>query len=196
VFSLKFLPAFSSFLLLPVLATSAFAQSTGQSVKVIKGVVSKVETVEVQTDDHSAGAAVAGGVVGYNLGSDRSPSEQRRGAIVGAGVGAVAGSSKDKPGVRYTVSIADGSTVAVVSSDVLTIKVGSCVSAEQSANRSTIREVDQAICDLERQTTVSVSPQQPAQVSANCQIAQQQLLDATTGEEMDMANSKIKVLCD
>jgi len=183
-------------LLLPVLATSAFAQSTGQSVKVIKGVVSKVETVEVQTDDHSAGAAVAGGVVGYNLGSDRSQSEQRRGALVGAGVGAVAGSSKDKPGVRYTVSIADGSSVAVVSSDVLSIKVGSCVSAEQSANRSTIREVDQAICDLEKQTTVSVSPQRPAEVSANCQAAQQQLLDAKTGEEIDMANSKIQVLCD
>jgi len=193
---LKYLLVLPTFLLLPILATSAFAQSTGQSVKVIKGVVSKVETVEVQTDDHSAGAAVAGGVVGYNLGSDRSQSEQRRGALVGAGVGAVAGSSKDKPGVRYTVSIADGSTVAVVSSDVLSIKVGSCVSAEQSANRSTIREVDQAICDLEKQTTVSVSPQRPAAVSGNCQAAQQQLLDAKTAEEIDMANSKIQVLCD
>jgi outer membrane lipoprotein SlyB len=179
-----------------VLATPAFAQSTGQSVQVIKGVVSKVETIEVQTDDHSAGAAVAGGVVGYNLGSDRSQSEQRRGAVVGAGVGAVAGSPKDKPGVRYTVSIADGSSVAVVSSDSLSIKVGSCVSAEQSTNRSTIREVDQAICDLEKQTTVSASPQRPAEVSANCQAAQQQLLDAKTGEEIDMANSKIQVLCD
>ena len=193
---MKYLLVLPTFLLLPILATSAFAQSTGQSVKVIKGVVSKVETVEVQTDDHSAGAAVAGGVVGYNLGSDRSQSEQRRGALVGAGVGAVAGSSKDKPGVRYTVSIADGSTVAVVSSDVLSIKVGSCVSAEQSANRSTIREVDQAICDLEKQTTVSVSPQRPAAVSGNCQAAQQQLLDAKTAEEIDMANSKIQVLCD
>jgi len=193
---LKSLPALSSLLLLSVLATPAFAQSTGQSVQVIKGVVSKVETIEVQTDDHSAGAAVAGGVVGYNLGSDRSQSEQRRGAVVGAGVGAVAGSPKDKPGVRYTVSIADGSSVAVVSSDSLSIKVGSCVSAEQSTNRSTIREVDQAICDLEKQTTVSASPQRPAEVSANCQAAQQQLLDAKTGEEIDMANSKIQVLCD
>lgn len=193
---MKSLPALSVLLLLPLLATSAFAQSTGQSVQVIKGVVSKVETVEVQSVDHSAGAAVAGGVIGYNLGSDRSQSEQRRGALVGAGVGAVAGSSKDKPGVRYTVSIADGSTVAVVSSDVLSIKVGSCVSAEQSANRSTIREVDQAICDLEKQTTVSVSPQRPAAVTGNCQAAQQQLLDAKTAEEIDMANSKIQVLCD
>ena len=193
---MKYLPVLPALFLLPILAPSAFAQSTGQSVKVIKGVVSKVETIEVQTDDHSAGAAVAGGVVGYNLGSDRSQSEQRRGALVGAGVGAVAGSSKDKPGVLYTVSIADGSTVAVVSSDVLSIKVGSCVSAEQSTNRSTIREVDQAICDLERQTTVPVSPQQPAQVTANCQVAQQQLLDAKTAEELDMANSKIQVLCD
>ena len=192
---MKYLHVLSALLLLPILATSAVAQSAGQSVQVVKGVVSKVEPVEVTSADNSGGTAVAGGVVGYNLGSDRSQTQKRRGAIVGAGIGAAAGSPKNNPAVRYTIAIADGSTVAVVSGDELSIPVGSCVSAEQSADRSTIRKVDQAVCDLEAQTTVSRSQQQPAEETGNCQTAEQQLLDAKTAEEVEVANSKIQILC-
>lgn len=83
-----------------------------------------------------------------------------------------------------------------LSSDVLTIEPGSCVSVEQSTDRSTIRKVDQAVCDLEKQTTVSVSSQQSAGESGKCQVAQQQLLDAKTAEQVELANSKIKILCE
>jgi outer membrane lipoprotein SlyB len=199
VFSLQYAKSLSVLLLLTVLVPPALAQSTGQDVKVMKGVVSKVENVETKSDNNSAGGAVVGGVIGYNLGSGRSQTEKRRGAIVGAGVGAAAGAPQTGPGVRYTVTAADGSTVAVVSSDALTIEKGSCVSVEQSADRSTIRKVDQAVCDLEAQTTVPGSQAQPADKSDSadkCQVAQQQLLDATTPEAVNVASSKVDILCE
>jgi outer membrane lipoprotein SlyB len=202
VFSLQYAKSLSALLLLTVLVTPTLAQSTDQGVKVMKGVVSNVENVEAKSDNNSAGGAVAGGVVGYNLGSGRSQTEKRRGAIIGAGVGAAAGAPQTEPGVRYTVTAADGSTVAVVSSDALGIGKGSCVSVEQSADRSTIRTVDQAVCDLEAQTTVPGSQPQPADNADNadnadkCEVAQQQLLDATTAEAVNVASSKVEILCE
>jgi len=192
---LKYTHSLSILLLLPIVAASALAQSTAQSVMVVKGVVSKVENVELVSDDKTGEGAVVGGVIGYNSGSGRTQSEKRLAAVVGAGLGASAGSSKETPAVRYTIATADGSSVAVVS-DVLTIEVGSCVSAEQSADRGTIRKVDQAVCDLEAQTTVAGSRQQPSAEADNCRVAEQQLLDATTAEEVEMASSKIKILCE
>jgi hypothetical protein len=189
---LKYLPVVSALLLFAASTTAAFAQSTGESVQVVKGVVNKVETVEMTSEDKSADGAVVGGAIGYSHSQDSGD------AIVGAAVGAVAGSSKTTPGLRYTVTTADGSNVAVVVGDTRAIDVGSCVSAEVSADRSTIRAVDQAVCDLEMQTAVPRSqPQaQAAQESGNCQAAQQQLLDAKTAEEVEIANSKIQILCD
>jgi hypothetical protein len=187
---LKYLHVLSALLLFPALTTAAFAQSTGESVQVVKGVVSKIENVDMTSEDKSQEGAVVGGAIGY------SHSQDAGGAVVGAAVGAVAGSSKTKPGLRYTVTTADGSNVAVVVGDTLAIKVGSCVSAEVSADRSTIRAVDQAVCDLEMQTAVPRSQPQAAQESGNCQTAQQQLLDAKTAEEVEVANSKIQILCD
>ena len=113
-------------------------------------------------------------------------------------MGAAAGSPQNRMGVRYTVTAADGSTVAVVSAEELTIKQGSCVSVEQSADRSSIREVEQAVCDLEKQTTTTASPtslEQPAGSAENCEAAQRQLLDATTAEALELANSKVQILC-
>ena len=184
--------------LLPLLAAPALAQTSGQSVKVVKGTVTQVENVELKSDDHSGGGAVVGGAIGYNLGSGRSQTEKRRAAIVGAGMGAAAGSPQNRMGVRYTVTAADGSTVAVVSAEELTIKQGSCVSVEQSRDRSSIREVEQAVCDLEKQTTTAASPtpsEQPAGSAENCEAAQRQLLDATTAEALELANSKVQILC-
>ena len=189
----------SVLVLLPLLVTPALAQTSGQSVKVVKGTVSGVENVELKSDDNSGGGAVVGGAIGYNLGSGRSQTEKRRAAIVGAGMGAAAGSPQKRMGVRYTVTAADGSTVAVVSAEELTIKQGSCVSVEQSADRSSIREVEQAVCDLEMQTSTVGPATQPAKASGsseNCEAAQQQLLDATTAEALELANSKVQILCD
>ena len=189
-------------LLLASMSSSAQTQSTGQSVKVTKGVVSQVENVEMRTEDNSGAGAVVGGAVGYNLGSGRSQSQKRRAAIVGAGVGATAGSSQQTLGVRYTVTKADGTTIGITSGDQLTIEVGTCVSVEQSRDRSSIREVDQAVCDLEAQTTpaaaapaADTAPAPATAQSDKCETAQQQLLDATTAEEVEVANSKIKILC-
>ena len=186
---MKYLPVLSALLLSPVLATDALAQATNQGVQVVRGVVTKVESAEITTDDKSAEGAVVGGAIGYAHGQDAG------GTLGGAAVGAIVGSSKTKPGLRYTVATVDGSNVDVVVADTISIEVGSCVSAEVSAGRSTIRAVDQAVCDLEMQTAVPRSQPQAVKETGNCQAAQQQLLDATTAEEVELANSKIQILC-
>ena len=112
---MKYLNSLFTLLLLPVLAAPALAQSADQSVKIVKGVVNKVESVEMESADNSGGDAVVGGVIGYNPGSGRSQSQKRRSAVVGTVAGAAAGAPEEKLGVRYTVTSADGSSVAVIS---------------------------------------------------------------------------------
>ena len=61
-------PILSLFIILILSTTNAFAQSSGQSATVRMGVVDKAESVTLQNTGESSGA-VAGGVIGYNLGS-------------------------------------------------------------------------------------------------------------------------------
>ncbi len=188
-------PVFFSILLLSSIdITTVLAQSAGQSVTVVKGVVSKTENASLETTDNAAGGAVVGGAIGYNAGSGRSSTQKRRQAILGAGIGSTAASSGTTSGMRYSVELADGSTVVVVS-DVLTINVDDCVSVEQSADRASIRKVDQAVCDLEAQSSVSKPAKETTGQSNECEDAKQLVLTAKTPDEVEVAKSKVEILC-
>jgi len=66
------------FLALIAVATSAFAQSSGQSARVTMGVVEKTESVTLQnTGESGAVGTVAGGAIGYNAGSGKSSPQKR-----------------------------------------------------------------------------------------------------------------------
>jgi len=137
------------FLALIAVATSAFAQSSGQSARVTMGVVEKAESVTLQnTGESGAVGTVAGAAIGYNTGSGKSSSKKRRHAIIGGAIGGAVGSSGTTPGMQYSVKFADGSS-AIVVSDQVQLKVGDCVSVEESRGMTNIREQDPAACNPE-----------------------------------------------
>jgi len=126
------------FLALIAVATSAFAQSSGQSARVTMGVVEKAESVTLQnTGESGAVGTVAGAAIGYNTGSGKSSSKKRRHAIIGGAIGGAVGSSGTTPGMQYSVKFADGSS-AIVVSDQVQLKVGDCVSVEESRGMTKI----------------------------------------------------------
>jgi len=183
------------FLLLMATTTSAFAQSSGQSARVTMGVVDKAEAVTLQdTGEDAAAGAVVGGVIGYNLGSGKSSSKKRRHAIIGGAIGANAGRSGTTPGMRYTVKFADGSS-AIVISDQVHIKAGDCVSVEEARGMTNIREQDAAACNPELEEAIADLQDELVEEADECAQVKQELVDAKTIEEVEIATAKARILC-
>jgi outer membrane lipoprotein SlyB len=182
-------------LLLIAFALPALAQSSGQSVRVNMGVVDKADSVTLQnTGESGAAGTVAGAAIGYNLGSGKSSSKRRRHAIIGGAVGGAIGSSGTTPGMQYTVKMADGSTTVVVS-DQVHIKVGECVSVEEARGMTNIREQDPTACNPAASDAVTDLQDELAEDADECAQVKQELLDAKTIEEVEIATAKAKILC-
>ena len=182
-------------LLLVATTSSAVAQSSGQSARVTMGVVEKAEPVTLQnTGDSAVGGAVVGGAIGYNLGSGKSSSKKRRHAVIGGAIGAKAGSSGTTPGMQYTVKFADAS-LAVVVSDQVHIKVGECVSVEEARGMTNIREQDPAACNPEVKEAISDLQDELVEDADECAQVKQELADAKTVEEVEVATAKARILC-
>jgi outer membrane lipoprotein SlyB len=183
------------FLALIAVATSALAQSSGQSARVTMGVVEKAESVTLQNTGESGGVgAVAGAAIGYNAGSGKSSSKKRRHAIIGGAIGGAAGSSGTTPGMQYTVKFADGSSALVVS-DQVQLKVGDCVSVEESKGMTNIREQDPAACNPEVKEALIDIQDELVEDAEECAQVKLELLAAKTTEEVEIATAKARILC-
>jgi len=182
-------------LALIVATTSAFAQSSGQSARVTMGVVEKAESVTLQnTGEGGAAGTVAGAAIGYNLGSGNSSSKKRRRAIIGGAIGGAIGSSGTTPGMQYTVKFSDGSSALVVS-DQVHLRVGDCVSVEEARSMTNIREQDPAACNPEVGEAITDLQDELAEDADECAQVKQELLAATTTEEVEIATAKARILC-
>ncbi|MCP4471874.1 MAG: hypothetical protein GY815_14535 [Gammaproteobacteria bacterium] len=182
-------------LLLLAAGAPALAQSSGQGARVTIGVVEKAESVTLQnTGQSGAGGTVAGAAIGYNLGSGNSSSQRRRRAIIGGAVGGAIGSSGTTPGMQYTVKFADGS-LAVVVSDQVHLRVGDCVSVEEARSMTNIREQDPVACNPEVEEAITELQDELSEEADKCALAKQELLDATTIEEVEVATAKSRILC-
>lgn len=186
---------FLSLYIFSAAATSALAQSSGQSARVTMGVVEKADSVTLQnTGEGGTAGTVAGAAIGYNLGSGKSSSKKRRHAIIGGAVGGAVGRSGTTPGMQYSVKFADGSSVVVVS-DQVHIKVGECVSIEESRGMTNIREQDPAACDPGAKAAVSELQDEFAEEADECALVKQEILAAQTTEEVELATAKARILC-
>ena len=188
---------FPLFLFLSSLVCSPIllAQSSGQSTTVNIGVIESTEEVTLQyTGQDSGKGAIAGAVIGYNAGSGHSSSKKRRRAMIGGAVGSAAGASGTTPGMEYAVKLDNGESVLVVS-DQTHLKVGDCVSVERARDMANIREQDPAACDPAASEAVSDLKDELAEDADECAEVKQQLVDAKTPEEVEMATAKAKILC-
>ena len=164
----------------------------GQRTSVQFGTVRNVEQVNLQSDV-PAGALIGGTIGLISSGGGRNaPRNAILGAAVGAGATAVA--QGNRTAIAYTVAMLDGSTIRIVS-DQSEIRVGDCVAIERAGETNNIRREPAAYCARQNQQAVQAIQQQTDAAAAHCEAAKQELVQATTPEAVDLATSKINLLC-
>jgi outer membrane lipoprotein SlyB len=173
---------------------ASHAAKKGANVTIRHGVVES--TKEVQFQSSAAGGALVGGIIGYNLNTNKSSSKQRRRTAAGAALGGAARRSAegDLSGMEYTVKVTDGSVVKVVT-DQTQIHEGDCVAVEQAGDNANIRRVDTTMCEEGSEEAIKQVEDELIEEAQECLEAKQQMLSAETEEQMDLATRKIKILC-
>jgi type II secretory pathway pseudopilin PulG len=178
---------------------SAAAQRAGQSMTVQTGLVVAAQAVNLQSRATAGGAAV-GGILGYAVtSSGQSSSRRARNTILGAATGGVIANRAqgDLNGMEYTVRIANGTRIQVVT-DQSGIKVGDCVNVEQAGSgTANVRRVSSALCDAAASNSVDADIRTGLTQAADmCLAAKERLLDAETDAEIQAAIRRVQILCD
>jgi len=142
-----------------------------------------------------AEGSIIGGALGLLASSHYSAGSQVLGAAAGAGLGALVSRETAGTANRFTIRLVNGTTVSVVT-DQKDIDAGDCVSVEQG-DHANIRRVSSSMCN-----TPASHPAYPdmhahvTRLSADCAVAKQQMLKATTEQETNIAYKKMQALCD
>lgn len=178
-----------------VLMAPAQAQRAGQSVTVQYGVVTRAQRVDLQSGAVPKGALV-GGVLGLASAGGKSSGKKARNAILGAAAGgAIAGGAQgSQSGMLYDVDVGGQGRVQVVS-DQREIRIGDCVAVEKAGNTANVRRLSAAYCEPANAAAVSAVADEAQEEAAECLAAKQQLVDASTAAEVDLAARKIALLC-
>jgi outer membrane lipoprotein SlyB len=179
-------------LLLATVAT--FAQKAGQSVKISTGIVDSVQSVKLQSE--AGTGALVGGALGLLSGSGKSSSKKARNTIIGAGAGGALASvaQGSRNGVAYTILTGDGNAIRVVTDQTEIIK-GDCVIVEENGSTTNVRRVTPTACDA-ASARAREELKGSFQMEANeCHNAKQQLVEATTADQVDLARRKMEILC-
>tara|TARA_R110000850_G_scaffold194442_1_gene321004 strand:- start:256 stop:846 length:591 start_codon:yes stop_codon:yes gene_type:complete len=181
---------------LPLLlaTTPTFAQKAGQSVRISTGIVESVQRVTLQSE--AGTGALVGGALGLLSGSGKSSSKKARNTIIGAGAGGALASVSQgsRNGVAYTILTTDGNAIRVITDQTEIIK-GDCVVVEENGSTTNVRRVTSTACDA-ASARAREELQSSFQMEANeCHNAKQQLVEATTAEQVDLARRKMEILC-
>jgi outer membrane lipoprotein SlyB len=173
----------------------SWAQRAGQSVTIQYGKVTAVRDVDLKSSAVPAGALV-GGALGLASGAGKSSSKKARNAIVGATAGgAIAGASQGSPkGMMYQVEVGAGDMIQVVS-DQREIRPGDCVAVEKAGDTANVRRVSASYCEKGNEAAVKAVGGEARKDAEECAASKQQLVDATTAQEADLAGRKISLLC-
>ncbi len=123
-------------------STGAFAQKSGQSTQISIGIVEKARQLELKQSNTGKGAAV-----GTTVGALRSSNNRGRSVVTGAAIGGAVGAatSKSAPGMEYAVRMGPNSVVTVISNQI-EIRIGDCVSVQQSGDMANVSRVDPSKC--------------------------------------------------
>ena len=172
----------------------AAAQKAGQSIKVSFGTVAGMEPTTLQSE--AAKGAIVGGVLGYHVTkSRRSKSSKRWNAALGAAVGAGAkrSSEGDLSAILYTVDL--GSSKIKVVTEQTEIRLGDCVAVEETKKGANVRRMDPAACGPIADDVQAEMMEEYVEEAEECLLAKDQLLAAETDEAMEMAATKVRILC-
>jgi outer membrane lipoprotein SlyB len=176
-------------------ANASWAERAGRSVTIQYGQVTSVRDVDLQSNAVPAGVLVGGGL-GLVSGIGKSSSIKARNGIIGAiAGGALASGIQGHPkGVLYQVDTDSGVVVQVVS-DQREIRTGDCVAIEKTGDTANIRRMSSAYCAAGNKVAVNAVAKEAHQDAGACATAKQQLVDATTAQDADLAARKMALLC-
>ena len=96
--------------------------------------------------------------------------------------------------MQYVIRTGQGSAITVVT-DQTEIRIGDCVIVEETSNGANVRRTDPTSCEPESQQAVAELADEMQEEAAECDAAKQELLSATTAEQVDIAQRKMQILC-
>lgn len=178
---------------LSVSSISAQAQKRGQSARITIGVVEGAQRVEF--DAQTGRGALLGGAAGWALARNQSSGRQAAAAAAGAGLGAASRNRRHGgTGMQYTVRTSAGSAITVIT-DQTEVRIGDCVSVEETGDVANIRRVDNDLCAPASPAVVeAVEPSLQAEAD-RCSQAKDRLFEATTPEEIEVARQIMEAFC-
>ena len=123
---------------------TATAQRRGDNARITIGIVERAQ--QVKLDAQAGRGALLGGAAGWAIARNQSSGRQAAAAAAGAGLGAANRNRRHGgTGMQYTVRTGQGSAITVVT-DQTEVRVGDCVSVEETGSTANIRRVDDALC--------------------------------------------------
>jgi outer membrane lipoprotein SlyB len=177
-------------------ASGSWSQRAGQTVSVQYGTVKQGREVDLQSSA-VPGGAVVGGTLGLASAKGKSSSKKARNAIIGgiAG-GAIGGAARGSTmGMIYDIDLGTMGSMQVVT-DQREIRSGDCVAVEKAGETANVRRVSSAYCDQTNKAAVAAVASESREEAEECLAAKQQLVDAATADEFDLAQRKVGLLCD
>jgi outer membrane lipoprotein SlyB len=169
-----------------VTATDAIAQT-----RIDYGRITAVRQVNLQNQGAQAAGTLVGGALGVASGSGQSSSNRALRGIGGAALGSrVAGAAGSSTGFEYTVLIGGTNTVRIVTEQA-GLRVGDCVSVERGQFNNVRLAPDERCASA----AASVPGRSEIAEADACDAAKQQLLNATTDAEFDLAERRMRLLC-
>ena len=175
----------------PVLAVDS--RDMHQSISISYGVVEAIDKKKV--DSAAPGGAVLGGVIGAaTSGHHHRGKHAAIGALSGGVLSAILQGNRDA--YVYQVKMANGGEKAVMTEQ-NTARVGDCVAVEEG-RLANIRRVAAAHCAHHKHPARDdyMVKARAHENAAECHVAKEMALKATTEEEMDIALKKVSIFCD
>ena len=172
-------------------ASSGPPSSRGYELRVRYAEVTDIQRVRLPSN--APAGAVVGGFTGLVLSRNSSGRSQVASGIGGAVLGglATAALEGDRLGYSYRLRFLNGDT-----SDFITekgyLQEGDCVSVERG-QYANIRRVAAVLCADGRSATAD---QKHLREAEQCHVAKDQLLAASTDEEIEAAARKVSILCE
>jgi outer membrane lipoprotein SlyB len=177
-----------------ITSSAALAQKKGQSAKITVGKVEQAQ--RVQLDSNAGKGALLGGALGWAATRNKSSAKQAGGALVGAAAGGgIANRSQgDRTGMQYVIRTGQGSAITVVT-DQTEIQVGDCVTVEETSKGANVRRSDPSMCQPASSQAVAELEEEFQEEALECDAAKQELISATTADQLDLAQRKMQILC-
>ena len=174
-------------------ATTTLAQQRGDSARITIGLVEGAR--QVKLDAGTGKGALLGGALGWAIARNQSSGRQAVAAAAGAGLGAAARNrTHGGTGMQYTVRTSSGSAVTVVT-DQTEVRVGDCVSVEETGDTANIRRVDNDLCIPASPKVVEAVTPSLREEADRCEQSKERLFEATTPEEVEVARQIMEAFC-